>query len=1198
MIPKHHAKANNSYANIIQTNHARQNVSRSATTWQTYYGPGELEMYRHQQLHQSVKDAKLKVFYPGQWGRPSPRACFRIPVVYDCSKEALSIPDNNDDYHFAFTAGESGMIVIQSNSNSSDEVYVIRFRSNARIISACWTEFTNSHVENESDDCMKIHQGTLYKVYSIRLGWKSTVNTAQGDRVYDHFLLIPPDNVYNFNSDKSHLGGTAMSFLEVELDSRHQEPLGLAESDGKATKETLEACGCDKDKEEYIGKTWEGEILEDGTVDEVLALPPCITFEVFFPSRGDRVAQNNSIGSATIPSKKNFHWKRHTHDAVSATSWTWRKVNDVRRGVRSDAKEINRHPTYDWLSISNFWAIENNRRHSIDVSAGEAVDCWKFPHQMELSTIATVHPVSVEHLCQSPDENANISGNQYNSRLYDFGKETFGKVVISVPASSCSSSLDKSSFLPLIPRVKLWVGESLAEALNEKEEYFEQSLDLLYSFESNDPPCTIGTTINDSFQKSLRSCWKSAHLLAFRYVRVLIEYDTYENVDLSRNLTHTSPDSRRYSCNNPTVYCESYMPHLELRGSFQCSGSRINKIWNCATQTLQLCTHHNFLVDGIKRDRLPWAGDLAVSLLANAYTFRDPCSIEWSLTILGRCGMDHIANDSLLNHMDVGCSVADERKIMSASHVNGIVDYSMWFVICHSLYQQHFGNTSFLRQEWKWIESRMKSLIATCSNREEGWFLFNEDDWLFIDWTDDVKKSSALQVLWWWALDCAISLARKMKSIAHIDSLEDFTSVMIDLQSRLMTSYLAQSDIQGHFSRHAHILGLISGLYSRLEDVASDCDWNDPNIGDERSVALRQCRQLHQKSKDLLLSDELCAVGTPYMKTLECLALSRVGERMLALERLERYWYGMIRCGATTFYEAFNENESPDDVMRFYNRPFARSLCHAWGAGPSSCLTEICFGLRPLSDGWRVWSCDPLTSISSGSTALETDHGKIVVEIDSTEIRISVPPGTEMILMDTLHNSGDYCIPRKKLISAENIQVWSKKYRGWHYDVHPNHIIPPNPEIVAYEGKNITMTDVPTIFQVPGNNDLFYMSFVGFDGDGYQSFIAESSDLLVWNNIRLAMSYGEEGSFDHGGVVLGAYLYESYDIAAPRVLKRVGGKFFSLYGAYAKKGTYEPDPGFQGLASSEDGLVWKCEIDESILSIFSPGVVGKWEKDR
>lgn len=140
------------------------------------------------------------------------------------------------------------------------------------------------------------------------------------------------------------------------------------------------------------------------------------------------------------------------------------------------------------------------------------------------------------------------------------------------------------------------------------------------------------------------------------------------------------------------------------------------------------------------------------------------------------------------------------------------------------------------------------------------------------------------------------------------------------------------------------------------------------------------------------------------------------------------------------------------------------------------------------------------------------------------------------------------------------------------------------------------MTDVPTVYQLPGD-DLFYMSFIGFDGIEYRSFVAESSDLLEWTHKKLAMQNGDEGSFDHGGVVLGAYLMDDYTISAPRMLKKIDGKYYCLYGAYAKKGTYEPDPGYQGLASSKDGLIWKREEEECILSIYGPGLVKDWERD-
>jgi sucrose-6-phosphate hydrolase SacC (GH32 family) len=122
------------------------------------------------------------------------------------------------------------------------------------------------------------------------------------------------------------------------------------------------------------------------------------------------------------------------------------------------------------------------------------------------------------------------------------------------------------------------------------------------------------------------------------------------------------------------------------------------------------------------------------------------------------------------------------------------------------------------------------------------------------------------------------------------------------------------------------------------------------------------------------------------------------------------------------------------------------------------------------------------------------------------------------------------------------------------------------------------------------------MTFIGFDGKGYQSFVAESADLVHWKQRGLAMGYGPKDEFDHGGCVVGAYLYESYDLKAPRRLKRYQGKYWTLYGAYPRQGGYELRPGYEGVAWSDDGLHWKRAKDKYILSVFEPDR-GEWEKD-
>ncbi|HUT94166.1 MAG TPA: hypothetical protein VMY37_32195 [Thermoguttaceae bacterium] len=173
----------------------------------------------------------------------------------------------------------------------------------------------------------------------------------------------------------------------------------------------------------------------------------------------------------------------------------------------------------------------------------------------------------------------------------------------------------------------------------------------------------------------------------------------------------------------------------------------------------------------------------------------------------------------------------------------------------------------------------------------------------------------------------------------------------------------------------------------------------------------------------------------------------------------------------------------------------------------------------------------------------------------------------------------------------EDLDRWSAPYRNWHY--WPDHVIPSEPKIEGYEPFH--STDCPTVFQLPGD-DAWYMTFIAFDGRGYHSFLAESDDLVHWRTRGLAMGFGPKGEFDHGGCVLGAYLYTSYDVKAPRLLKRHQGKFWSLYGAYPRQGGYELRPGYEGVASSDDGLHWRRAKPTWILSVHDDDC-GAWEKD-
>ncbi len=177
-------------------------------------------------------------------------------------------------------------------------------------------------------------------------------------------------------------------------------------------------------------------------------------------------------------------------------------------------------------------------------------------------------------------------------------------------------------------------------------------------------------------------------------------------------------------------------------------------------------------------------------------------------------------------------------------------------------------------------------------------------------------------------------------------------------------------------------------------------------------------------------------------------------------------------------------------------------------------------------------------------------------------------------------------------IDRATLDAWSAPYRGWHHHAEP--VIPSDLKIPGHEAFH--SFDVPTVYQIPGQPDKWFMSFIGFNGRGYNSFVVESGDLLRWENPRPAMGFGPEGEFDHGGCVVGAYLYESYDISAPRTLKRRDGKYWTLYGCYPLQGGYELRPGYEGVAVSDDGLAWRRAKDTPILAVQDPDC-GEWEKD-
>ncbi|WP_348789800.1 alpha-L-rhamnosidase C-terminal domain-containing protein [Leifsonia sp. NPDC080035] len=425
--------------------------------------------------------------------------------------------------------------------------------------------------------------------------------------------------------------------------------------------------------------------------------------------------------------------------------------------------------------------------------------------------------------------------------------------------------------------------------------------------------------------------WTTVHALGFRFLRIDAD-DVTELV------------------------VEAYEHPVSRTGSFACSDATLTRIWQVSASTLHTCMH-GLMLDGIKRDRMPWIGDQALNTLANAYAFGDAGIVQDSLVALGR---------------------------PRSGYVNGIADYSLWWLIATGFLARSFDARDHLAAEADNIHAFATDLAAHAG--EDGLLrpAGTDDDFqlVFIDWGVDVdptRDPTALQLLWHWALT---STADVLASAGHPGAerwRELAATVRATLQRVGRTAdggWRAYADGSAEASLYPAFLAVLAGL---------------SGPGDASVAAL-------------LAGAE--RAGTPFMTGFFLRALIELGDTEGAVRRIRALWGGMLDAGATSFWEDFAEasdsdgtdSDRADSDIAMYGRPFGKSLCHAWSSGPAALLPDAILGLRPLADGWSRFAVDPhLGGLEWAEARVPTPGGDIAVTVRGGDVTVDVPPGSTLV---------------------------------------------------------------------------------------------------------------------------------------------------------------------------------------------------------
>ena len=144
-------------------------------------------------------------------------------------------------------------------------------------------------------------------------------------------------------------------------------------------------------------------------------------------------------------------------------------------------------------------------------------------------------------------------------------------------------------------------------------------------------------------------------------------------------------------------------------------------------------------------------------------------------------------------------------------------------------------------------------------------------------------------------------------------------------------------------------------------------------------------------------------------------------------------------------------------------------------------------------------------------------------------------------------------------------------------------VLSASPDKDAFDSRSV---DCPFVFTHEGK---FYMTYVGYDGMGYQTGLASSRNLVDWRRIGCILKRDPASPVTRYNVAMNWVVRENPLRSAGR-LRKIRGRFLGAYHAYPNPG-YESGAAVIGLCWSDNLLHW--DLDEPFLR---PADGAAWER--
>ncbi|KAJ9662076.1 hypothetical protein H2198_001618 [Neophaeococcomyces mojaviensis] len=482
----------------------------------------------------------------------------------------------------------------------------------------------------------------------------------------------------------------------------------------------------------------------------------------------------------------------------------------------------------------------------------------------------------------------------------------------------------------------------------------------------------------------------------FRYLNVY--HNTTGNVTLS--------DLTVYYTAVPN-YSEQQLAAGIQTGYFHCEDEQINRVWYAGAYTNEMCTidptagnsliylgivnstsnittplpwYNNYtisngtavLVDGAKRDRLVWPGDIAISQPGIFVSSYDMEMLRESL-------------DSLLVLQNSSGALPYAGRPFGTALPIWSFTYHLYSLIDINDYYLYTGNETYIKQNWNIFKQALNFSLSFVD--ESGMAnVTTSADWLrFGMGGHNIEANSIL----YYTINIGISLAQ------HLNDTSEFVQTWPDVAANIKAS---ANDLLWDPGMN---------LY-RDNDTGTSLHPQDgnawavvSNLADtDRAVNISQALQ-SRWGKYGAPAPEAGATVSPFISGFELQAHYIAGRPAAAVNLTKLMWGDFMlddpRMTNSTFIEGYSTNG--DLHYAPYNNDPRISHAHGWATGPTSTLTFYAAGLQVTSAAGQTWLITPqLGGLKSVEAGYKTNVGSFSSHVTAVgsglNVTFSTPVGT------------------------------------------------------------------------------------------------------------------------------------------------------------------------------------------------------------